>query len=258
MKVILATSLSLFLYSASISFYILGLSDHSVPMNRQLFAAASALLATTVPSSAALSTYDRVTTDCVASSIAKPTVFGAEVISINATVYDSYEGIPENNVCYVTVTITHPGTGDSVNNFIALPLTGWNGVFQGIGGGGYAAGLLANMANQTILGYSTGATDAGHITTANSTQDASSWALISTGNVNQYLLLDFARRSLYDMTVIGKAVSESFYDSAVKRSYWNGCSTSGRQGLVMAQYYPDDYDGILADAPAIQWNDFTL
>ncbi len=194
---------------------------------------------------------------CSSSSIPKPSVFGAEILSVSANVTKDFEGIANNDVCWITVTLTHPGAGDRVNNWIALPLNGWNEVFQGIGGGGYAAGSIGAMANQTTLGYSTVTTDAG-LDTFYSSQDASPWALLSPGNVNQDLLLNFARRSLHDMTVIGKAISESFYGCSIKHSYWNGCSTGGRQGMVMAQYYPDDYDGILAEAPAIQWNDFTL
>ena len=97
-------------------------------------------------------------------------------------------------------------------------------------------------------------TDAGH--TQNNSGDASPWALVSPGNVNQYLLLDFASRSVHDMTVLGKAVTEAFYAAKPAYSYWQGCSTGGRQGLGEAQMYPDDYDGIVAAAPAVQWNDF--
>jgi hypothetical protein len=60
------------------------------------------------------------------------------------------------------------------------------------------------------------------------------------------------------MTVIGKAITEDFYKKPISKSYWNGCSTGGRQGLVEAQMYPNDYDGILAIAPAIYWNPFTM
>lgn len=192
---------------------------------------------------------------CTSSTIEWPQVSGAEIIGLNASWVANFEGIPGNDICYVTVVLTHPGTGDRVNNYVALPLSGWNGVFQGIGGGGYLAGHKDDMANQTILGYSTAITDAGLNVT--DLHNASTWALTSTGNVDQNALLNFAHRSLHDMTVIGKAVSQSFYGCPVKNSYWNGCSTGGRQGLAIAQYYPEDYDGILADAPAIQWNDLT-
>ena len=195
--------------------------------------------------------------DCSSESIPKPNVFGAKVVSLTAFKNKTLDGVPSGDVCIVTVTITHPGTGDSVNNYVALPLDGWNGVFQGIGGGGYAAGSIGSMGYQTALGYSTVTTDAGRDITADS-GDATLWALLSPGNVNQDLLLNFARRSLHDMTVIGKQISSCFYGQPVSHSYWNGCSTGGRQGLVMAQYYPHDYDGILAEAPAIQWSDFTL
>ena len=74
---------------------------------------------------------------------------------------------------------------------------------------------------------------------------------MSPGNVNQYLLLDFASVALNDMTVLGKTVTKSYYGIPPKYSYWNGCSTGGRQGLMMAQQYPEQYDGILAACPAI-------
>ncbi|KAK5135893.1 hypothetical protein LTR08_004543 [Meristemomyces frigidus] len=196
--------------------------------------------------------------DCTGSAIPRPTLFGAEILNITASPVTNIEDIAGNDVCNVTVFITHPGTGDRVGNYIVLPLTGWNGRFQGIGGGGYAAGSLSAAASQTALGYSTGTTDAGHDTTGTQEADASAWALLSPGNVDQNALLNFARRSLHDMTVIGKAISESFYGCAVKYSYWNGCSTGGREGLALAQYYPSDYDGILANAPAVQWNDFSM
>lgn len=167
----------------------------------------------------------KATLECTSSAIAKPSLFGAEIVSISATQISNFEEIPGNDICYVVVTITHPGTGDRVGNYIALPITGWNGIFQGIGGGGYAAAMLSGVGPETALGYSAGATDAGHNTSSAAILDASPWALVSPGNPNQYLLLNFAHRSLHDMTVIGKAVSESFYGSPVKYSYWNGCST---------------------------------
>ncbi len=70
------------------------------------------------------------------------------------------------------------------------------------------------------------------------------------------LQTDFATRSLHLMAVIGKQLVQQFYGAEPKYSYWNGCSTGGRQGLRMAQDHPEDYDGILAGAPAIHWDRF--
>ena len=109
------------------------------------------------------------------------------------------------------------------------------------------------MASAVNHGYSAGGTDGGH----NGSKPTETWALLSPGNVNLYLLQDFASVALNDMTVIGKQVTQSFYGKKIKKSYWNGCSTGGRQGLMLAQRYPNAYDGILAQSPAINWCPFS-
>lgn len=64
--------------------------------------------------------------------------------------------------------------------------------------------------------------------------------------------------SLHEMTVLGKELSEKFYGRKPDYSYWFGCSTGGRQGMSEAQRYPEDYDGIFAGAPAINWDKITM
>jgi hypothetical protein len=119
---------------------------------------------------------------------------------------------------------------------------------------GYAAGVWSSLGPAVQRGYADVSTDAGH--SQNNSGDASAWALVSSSNVNQYLLLDFASRSIHEMTVLGNSVTEAFYTTKPAYSYWQGCSTGSRQGLGEAQTYPEDYDDIVAAAPAVQWNDF--
>jgi feruloyl esterase len=95
------------------------------------------------------------------------------------------------------------------------------------------------MADGLRLGYATASTDTGHI------GGSGSFAL---GHPEK--LIDFGYRSEHEMTLKAKAMVNAFYGAAPKYSYWNGCSTGGRQGLKEAQRYPDDYDGIIAGAPA--------
>ena len=75
-----------------------------------------------------------------------------------------------------------------------------------------------------------------------------SFALDSTRRLNWTLIKDFAYRGVHDLAVVGKAVTAAYYGSMAAFSYWNGCSTGGRQGLAEAQRYPSDFDGILAGA----------
>ncbi|WP_194915938.1 tannase/feruloyl esterase family alpha/beta hydrolase [Catenulispora rubra] len=156
--------------------------------------------------------------------------------------------------CEVTVTLTHPGANDHATVQVWLPQTGWNGRFQGVGGAAYAAGQIGNVATAVKQGYAAATTDAGVDTSGLN----SSWALTANGKINTAALTDFASRSVHEMTLVGKEVVADVYTHAASYSYFNGCSTGGRQGYMEAQKYPTDYNGINADAPAINWNQFEV
>ncbi|KAL5355545.1 Tannase/feruloyl esterase [Aspergillus floccosus] len=179
-----------------------------------------------------------------------PDVPGSQVLSTR-----SRSLIVSNvTVCEVNVTLTHPGEEDKVLVQVWLPQTGWNGRFQATGGGGYATGQNRTYLEPAVIrGYAAAQTDGGHVEDSLS---PASWALNDRGQVDLTLLLNFASRSLHDMAVVGKAVTRSFYGTAPRYSYWNGCSTGGRQGYMAAQRHPEDFDGILANAPAINWARF--
>jgi feruloyl esterase len=149
--------------------------------------------------------------------------------------------------CRVTATVTHPPAGDKVRIFIGLPATGWNGRFQGVGGGGFSGGNPNAILGAVAQGYAGGSTDTGH------EGGSGSFALDATGHLNWTLIRDNAYLGIHEMTVIGKALAQAFYGAAPQHAYFNGCSTGGRQGLSEAQRYPADYDGILSGAPAINW-----
>jgi hypothetical protein len=106
------------------------------------------------------------------------------------------------------------------------------------------------MAGALRSGYATASTDTGH-----QVRDGS-FALGADGRLDQRLITDFASRSLVELTVKAKTLIRAFYGRTADFSYWNGCSTGGRQGLMLAQRLPGAYDGILAGAPAINWDRF--
>ena len=128
----------------------------------------------------------------------------------------------------------------AVNFEVWMPATGWNGKFQGVGGGGFA-GVISYGAMVTALrrGYATASTDTGH------NSPGGSWAM-----GHPELIVDYAYRAIHEMTVKSKEIVKTFYGNAPARSYFVGCSTGGRQGLMEAQRFPTDYDGIVAGAPA--------
>jgi feruloyl esterase len=148
-----------------------------------------------------------------------------------------YESLPA--FCRVAATLT-PSKDSDIKIEVWLPVSGWNQKFQAVGNGGWAGTIgYNNLAQGVKDGYATAGTDTGH-----------------TGNTGSFVLghpeklTDFAWRSEHEMAVKGKAIVAAFYGTAAKRSYWNGCSTGGRQALKEAQMFPDDFDGIIAGAPA--------
>ena len=148
--------------------------------------------------------------------------------------------------CEVTGVIT-PAPGSQITVVYRLPQP-WNGKFVGLGGGGWAGNITLDRggarssaaAVHLAQGYATGQTDAGHPGTE---VWNTSWAS------NPASVTDFSYRAIHLMTTVGKAVVARYYGHAQKRAYFQGCSTGGRQGLMEAQRYPNDYDGVSAGAP---------
>ena len=148
-----------------------------------------------------------------------------------------YKTLPE--FCRVEATLT-PSSDSDIKVEVWLPTANWNGKFQGVGNGGWAGVIsYSAMAEAVRAGYATASTDTGHSTPG---------AEFVQGHPEK--LIDFSWRSEHEMTVKAKSVIETMYGSAPKLSYWNGCSTGGRQALKEAQKFPDDYDAIIAGAPA--------
>ncbi|RYP47550.1 hypothetical protein DL768_006395 [Monosporascus sp. mg162] len=162
------------------------------------------------------------------------------------------------NFCNVTATYTHSGWNDTINVNAWLPLTSsWNGRLQALGGGGYSASFGPLYMIQAVAnGYVALDTDAGHAKGQVQALSPKEWALTSPGNVNLYLVENWGHRSLHEMAVIGKTITKNYYKTAPEYSYFTGCSGGGRQALVIAERYAEDFDGLLAVAPAIDMENF--
>jgi feruloyl esterase len=141
--------------------------------------------------------------------------------------------------CRVAATLT-PSKESDIRIEVWLPAMGWNGKFQAVGNGGWNGNIDANaLANGLRRGYATASTDTGH------QGGGGPWMQ------NREKLIDYGHRAVHEMTAKAKAIVNQFYGSAPRFSYFNGCSAGGRQGLIAAQRYPDDFDGIVAGAPAL-------
>jgi len=137
-------------------------------------------------------------------------------------------------------------TGDSDIRFeVWMPVSGWNGKFAGADNGGFAGSInFGQMADALSHGYAAASTDTGHEAFV---VDAS-WALEHPEKI-----ADFGYRAIHETAEQGKTMVSAFYGQGPSHSYFVGCSNGGREALMEAQRYPDDYDGILAGAPANFW-----
>lgn len=144
--------------------------------------------------------------------------------------------------CRVAATVK-PSADSDIKVEIWMPVSGWNGKFRGLGNGGFA-GYIAygGLAAAVTQGYAAASTDTGHST------EGGEWALDHPEKI-----IDYGFRGVHEMTVDAKSIVKSFYGEAPKKSYFASCSNGGRQALMEAQRFPEDYDGILAGAPANNW-----
>jgi Tannase and feruloyl esterase len=141
--------------------------------------------------------------------------------------------------CRVAATL-RPVEDSEIRVEVWLPGSDWNGKFQAVGNGAWAGSIsYPAMATAVAAGYAAASTDTGH--------SGNNPAFI-TGHPEK--VTDFAWRAVHEMTAAAKAISAAYYGNAPQRSYFNGCSTGGRQALTEAQRFPNDYDGIIAGAPA--------
>ena len=214
-----------------------------------VFASALAIaLVSQTPDAHAASACERLT------SLALPntTVTMAETVAAGAFVPPAVTGMPVPpprvlfaglpSFCRVAATLK-PSADSDIKIEVWLPTTGWNGKFLAVGNGGWSGAIVYRaLAPSLQRGYATASTDTGH------SGGGGSFAL---GHPEK--LTDFAYRAVHEMTVQAKAIVTAYYAAPPRLSYWNGCSSGGKQGLKEAQRFPDDYDGIIAGAPANYW-----
>jgi feruloyl esterase len=164
-------------------------------------------------------------------------MIGAGTFSVtgSARPNPAFKQLPE--FCRVAATLA-PSSDSHIEMELWMPAQNWNGKFLAVGNGGWAGNIVINdIASGVRRGYAAASNDTGH-------QDAG--AAFAT---HPEKVIDFGYRAMHEMTVQSKAIVKAFYERAPQLSYYQGCSTGGRQGLMEAQRYPDDFDAIVAGAP---------
>jgi hypothetical protein len=177
--------------------------------------------------------------------------------------------VAANDLCMVKLVVGPgnpgpsgaPSTSAGIGIEVWLPApANWNGRIHVKGGTGWAGGAQGSM---TELGIATAgaagspAETAGNEGAVSATTDTGhsvgdgSFATNPDGSINTALWRDYSARGAHEMAVKTKALARAYYGSDARFTYFNGFSTGGRQALMEAQAHPEDFDGILAGAPAI-------
>jgi hypothetical protein len=165
-----------------------------------------------------------------------------------------------NNKAYCQVDVLY-GTSaqQNINVRVGLPLGpldggsggvvgAWNGRTQGIGGGGCSGSLAVNA--PVNAGYVGSGNDTGH------SGGNCEPGVNADGSYNLQFINDFIRNGMKQQVLLSKRIAATYYGQQPAYNYWNGCSTGGRQGYVLAQELGRELDGILANAPAMYWTRF--
>lgn len=149
---------------------------------------------------------------------------------------------PVPDYCKVAATL-RPSADSDIKIEVWLPVSNWNGKYQAVGNGGWSGAIEYYFLGEAVRhGYAASSTDTGH-------QGGS--ASFALGHPEKPI--DYAYRSEHEMTVKSKAIIEAFYGKAPRHSYWNGYSAGGKQALKEAQRYPEDFVGMVAGAPGLDW-----
>jgi hypothetical protein len=172
-------------------------------------------------------------------------VFEKEGVTItSATTVAATDTVPEH--CEIIGKIDT----DSIGFAVELP-TDWNGRFYMVGNGVYAGNIeYAAMEIGLSMGYATASTDTGHDTSA----DPMGMLDASFAYNNPEGEIDYCYRAIHETAVTAKEIIEAYYGEPPSYSYFVGCSTGGRQGLMEAQRFPTDFDGIVVGAPVLDFS----
>jgi tannase/feruloyl esterase len=179
--------------------------------------------------------------------------------SASSKIVPASPGVPPSPAFCQVDLLYSENANQNINIRVGLPLnsvdggTGgvegaWNGRTQATGGGGCAGSLSVTAAVRT--GYVGSGTDAGH-----AGGDCEP-GVNTDGTYNLQFINDFIRNGIKQQVLFMKAMAREYYGAKPAYNYWNGCSTGGRQGYLIAQELPRELDGILANAPAIYWTRF--
>jgi len=138
--------------------------------------------------------------------------------------------------------VARPSSDSEINIEVWLPATRWNRHYLGVGNGSYGGSINYYRLGESLnSGFATSSTDTGH----RGRPSDSAWAVNHPEKQ-----ADFDHRAVHETALTAKALIEAFYHTAPARSYFSSCSNGGRQGLMEAERYPEDYDGIMSGAPA--------
>jgi feruloyl esterase len=174
---------------------------------------------------------------------AAPAQLKTEAVGSSDALAKEFPNLPA--FCRV-VAILKPSKDSDIRIEVWLPAKGWNGKFEAVGNGGFAGTIpYQEIADAVAAGYAGAGTDTGH------TENNGDFAL-----GHEQKLIDFGYRAIHQMTTASKAIIKAYYGTFSKLAYFNGCSTGGRQALVEAQKFPDDFNGIVAGAAS--WNQLRL
>jgi feruloyl esterase len=140
--------------------------------------------------------------------------------------------------------VLKPSSDSNINAELWMPAADWNGKFLAVGNGGFGGAIQGYGDMQAALrrGYATAGNDTGH------TAAEGPNGMFALGHPEK--IVDFSHRAMHEMVVTSKRLVDAFYGKAPQFSYYKGCSTGGRQGVMAAQRFPDDFDGIIAGALA--------